>query len=115
MKRWLAGILSIAAILGMFGGCAGLTAPSGQAAATPSERERAARAAAVERARDMFDQAKVAGGELAAPFDYYLAEEYLNLATHESSGGDKDGVIAFAEQSAIHSEEAIRLAGRDTR
>jgi len=115
MKQWLTGILSIAAILGMLGGCAGLTAPSGQAAVTPSERERAARAAAVERARNMFDQAKAAGGELAAPFEFYLAEEYLNLAIHELSGGDKDGVIAFAEQSAIHSEEATRLAGRDAR
>ncbi len=115
MKRWLAVILSVSAVLGTLVACAALTVPGGQAAATPSERERAARAEAVERAQSMFDKAKAAGGELAAPLDFYLAEEYLGLAVHEQRGGDKDGVIAFAEQSAIHSEEAIRQAGRDAR
>ncbi len=115
MKRWLAVILSVTAILGTLGGCAGLTAPLGQAAPTPSEQDRAARTQAVARAQGLFDQAKAAGGELASPLDFYLAEEYLSLAVHEHGGGDKDGVIAFAEQSAIHSEEAIRQARRDAR
>ncbi len=115
MKRWLVRIVSVSAALGMLGGCAGLTATGGQAAATPADQERVAREQAVERARSMFDQAKAAGGELAAPLDYYLAEEFLDLALHEARGGDRDGVIAFAEQSAIHSEEAIRVAEKERR
>ncbi len=115
MKRWLAGIVAVAAVLGTLGGCAALTTPGGQAAATPADEERVARAQAVTRAQSLFDQARAAGAELASPLDFYLAEEYLNLAIHEHGGGDKDGVIAFAEQSAIHSEEAIRQARRDAR
>ena len=51
MKRWLAVILSVTAVLGTLGGCAGLTAPLGQAAPTQSEQDRAARTQAVARAR----------------------------------------------------------------
>ncbi len=114
MKRWLAGILAVVAVLWAMAGGAGLIAPRGQAA-TPPERERAAREQAVARAQGLFDQAKAAGGEMASPLDFYLAEEYLDLAVHEQRQGDKDGVIAFAEQSAIHSEEAIRMAERNAR
>ncbi len=112
MTRRLGIILSVPVILAMMGGCAGLTGGQSASPATPGEKARAAREEAIANARETFRQAKEAGGELAAPFEYYLAEAYLDLAIHEAGGGDKEGVIAFAEQSAANSEEAIRAARR---
>src|SRR5512145_751317 len=107
MTRWLARILSICAAVGMLGGCAGLTGQTTATPTTPAEKARAAGKAAIEEARKAFKQAEAAGGEFAAPFEYYLAEAYLELAIHEDAGGDKEGVVVFAKQSAANSGEAI--------
>jgi len=72
----------------------------------------AARAGAVENARISFQAAKAAGCEIAAPFEYYMAQEYLQLAEHELAGGDKDGVVEFAKKSKAHSTKAIEMAKR---
>ncbi len=115
MMRWLGSVLSISLVLGALGGCAGLTGGTAASPPTPAERARAARLEAIENARKTFKQAREAGGEFAAPFEFYLAEAYLDLAIHEASGGDKEGVIVFAKQSVANSEEAIRAAGRNAR
>jgi hypothetical protein len=75
----------------------------------------AARTEAVENARISFRAAKAAGCETAAPFEYYMAQEYLHLAEHELAGGDKDGVFEFAEKSKAHSAKAIEIAKGGTK
>src|SRR5512135_3299942 len=102
-------LVSIPVLLALVGGCAGL-AGTGKTAAplTPAELERAARDEAIDNARKWLAQAKEKGGEFAAPFEFYLADEYLGLAVEEARGGDKEGVIVFAERSAAYSGEAIR-------
>jgi len=82
---------------------------------TPRQRAMAARIQAVESARATFLAAKAAGCETAAPFEYYMAQEYLQLAEHELAGGDKDGVAEFAEKSKDHSTAAIEMAKGATR
>jgi len=70
----------------------------------------AARTEAVENARISLQAAKAAGCEFAAPFEYYMAQEYLELAEHELGGGDRQGVIEFAGKSKTHSIKAIEMA-----
>jgi hypothetical protein len=96
------------------GGCAGIT---GTAATnqTPLQRAMAARTEAVQRARVSLQAAKAAGCETAAPFEYYMAQEYLQLAEHELAGGDKDGVAEFAKKSITHSTKAIEMAKGGTK
>lgn len=115
MTRRVGRLLSIPIVLAMMGGCAGLTGGKTAAPTTPAEKARAAREEAIADARETFRLAKEAGGEFAAPFEFYLAEAYLDLAIHEAHGGDKEGVIAFAERSAASSEAAIRAAGRNAK
>lgn len=114
MTRWSAMLVSIPVVLALAGGCAGLTGTGKTAAPlTPAELQRAGRDKAIDNARKAFAQAKAEGGEFAAPFEFYLADEYLSLAEEEARGGDKDGVIVFAERSAAYSGEAVRAAGRN--
>jgi hypothetical protein len=77
---------------------------------TPRQRAMAARIHAVENARASLHEAKAAGCETAAPFEYYMAQEYLQLAEHELAGGDRDGVAEFAEKSKANSTKAIEMA-----
>jgi len=86
-----------------------------QTTQTPLQRAMAARTEAVENARISFRAAKAAGCETAAPFEYYMAQEYLQLAEHELAGGDKDGVFEFAEKSKVHSAKAIEIAKGGTK
>jgi hypothetical protein len=95
--------------LGALSGCAEFTG-TGQTAESPRQRAMAARTAAVERARLSLQAAKSEGCEFAAPFEYYMAQEYLQLAEHELAGGDKDGVVEFAEKSSVHAIKAIETA-----
>ena len=62
-------------------------------------------------ARASFDEAKAAGAEAKAPYEYYAAESYLGLAEHEVQEGDKDGARLFAEKSEKMSAEALKKAG----
>ncbi len=66
---------------------------------------------ALNNARTSFDQAKAAGAETKAPYEYYSAEAYLGLAEHEKDEGDKEGINEFAEKSQKFSAEAIQKAG----
>jgi hypothetical protein len=101
--------LLIPLLLGALGGCAGMT-ETRQTMQTPLQRAMAARTQAVENARISFLEAKAAGCESAAPFEYYMAQEYLQLAEEELASGDKHGVAEFAGKSKAHSAKAIEIA-----
>ncbi|MFA6147573.1 MAG: DUF4398 domain-containing protein [bacterium] len=107
-------ILWLPLLLGALAGCTGMT-ETRQAMETPRPSAMAARTRAVENARVALQAAKAAGCEFAAPFEYYMAEEYLQLAEHELGGGDKDGVVGFAEKSSAHSIKAIEIAKGEKR
>jgi len=102
-------ILWVALVLGSFAGCAGW-ADTRQGADSPRARAMAARTEAVESARISFREATAAGCELASPFEYFMAQEYLDLAEHELNAGDKEGVVLFAEKSRMHSIKAMEIA-----
>ena len=107
-------VLLIPLFLGMLAGCAEFMG-TGPTVETPLQRAMAARVAAVERARISLQAAKAEGCESSASFEYYMAQEYLRLAEHELAGGDKEGVVAFADKSNVHSMRAIEMAKGETR
>lgn len=67
--------------------------------------------AALRNADTSFGQAKAAGAETKAPFEYYSAEAYLDLAHHEKAEGDGDMVVEFSKKSERFSAEALQKAG----
>jgi hypothetical protein len=95
--------------LAALGGCAGMK-ETRQTTETPRQRTMAMRTDAVEKARVSFRAAKAAGCETAAPFEYYMAQEYLLLAEEELGSGDQVGVFEFSEKSRDHSTKAIEIA-----
>jgi hypothetical protein len=114
MRLRTLGILWLPLFLAAFGGCAGMT-ETRQTMETPRQRAMAVRTQAVESARGSFHAAKAAGCETAAPFEYYMAREYLQLAEEELASGDKDGVVEFTEKSKAHSTKAIEMAKGGTK
>jgi hypothetical protein len=68
-------------------------------------------ASAVRNARTSFEKAKAGGAETKAPYEYYAAEAYLDLADHEVEEGDNAGARLFAEKSERMSAEAQKKAG----
>jgi hypothetical protein len=68
-------------------------------------------ATALNKARTSFDQARAAGAETKAPYEYYSAEAYLGFAEHEKEEGDRNGVREFSETSEKFSAEALQKAG----
>ena len=107
-------ILWIFLFLAALEGCAGMTGTR-QTMETPRQRAMAARTQAVENARASFLAAKAAGCEVAAPFEYYMAQEYLRLAETELAEGDRNHVVGIAEKSKAHSTKAIELAKGGTK
>jgi len=75
---------------------------------SPLRREFEERKKKVEIARAAFDKAKEAGAEYASPYEYFMAQEYLELAQEELNQGDKVGVLRFASESVQYSMLAIR-------
>jgi hypothetical protein len=102
-------ILAIPLFLGALAGCAGMSDPR-QTVETPQQRAQAARNQAVDNARASFLAAKAAGCEVAAPFEYYMAQEYLRLAEAELIEGDRHHVVGIAEKSKAHSTKALEMA-----
>lgn len=66
---------------------------------------------ALKKADTAFGQAKAAGAEAKAPYEYYAAEAYLDLAHHEKAEGDGDMVVEFSQKSEKYSAEALQKAG----
>ncbi|HEY5764432.1 MAG TPA: hypothetical protein VIS30_00255 [Candidatus Deferrimicrobiaceae bacterium] len=66
---------------------------------------------ALKKADAAFGQAKAAGAEAKAPYEYYAAEAYLDLAHHEKAEGDGDMVVEFSQKSEKYSAEALQKAG----
>jgi hypothetical protein len=95
--------------LGVTAGYAG--AETKQNLGSKQKPSRTARVEAVEDARTHFRMAKDAGGEYVAPFEYYMAEEYLVLAERELREGDYFGVIEMAGNSKRYSATVIARAG----
>lgn len=114
MRSPITKALLIPLFLGALAGCAGITGTE-PTAESPRQRAMAMRTAAVQRARISLQAANAAGGEFAAPFEYYMAQEYLQLAEHELAGGDRDSVVGFAEKSKAHSAKAIEMAKGEKR
>lgn len=114
MRSRITKVLCLPLFLAALAGCAGMTGTR-QSTETPLQRAMAARTQAVENARISFRAAKAAGCETAAPFEYYMAQEYLQLAEEELASGDKDGVAEFAAKSKAHSTEAIEMAKGGTK
>ena len=109
MRSRTMSLLCLPLLLGALAGCAAMT-DGRQTMQTPLQRAMAARTEAVENARIAFQAAKAAGCETVAPFEYYMAQEYLLLAQEELASGDKDGVAEFAAKSKAHSTKAIEMA-----
>ncbi len=68
-------------------------------------------ATALKNSKSSFENAKAAGAETKAPYEYYSAEAYLGLAEHETDEGDRRGVREFSEKSQQFSAEALKKAG----
>ncbi len=82
-------------------------------AMTSGKMAKAASKEAVENAGIAFEKAKTAGAERKAPYEYYLAEEYLLLAREELNEGDRHGGGHFAAESEKYSNQAIERAKGD--
>lgn len=76
------------------------------------EKAKVARMEALENAKIAFEKAKIAGAERAAPYEYYTAEEYIQLANEELNAGDKIGVALFAAEAEAYSYEALEKTMR---
>lgn len=66
------------------------------------------RSKSLENARVAYEKAKEAGAEYASPYEFYMAEEYLELALEEFREGDRIGVYDFSAKSERFSAQAIR-------
>lgn len=62
---------------------------------------------AVKDARLAFDQAKDAGAERSAPYPYYAAEAYLELAEDELAEMDLPAARMYGEKSLAFSNQAM--------
>lgn len=69
----------------------------------------------VNRARTSFETAKTEDAEVKAPFEFYAAEAYLDLAEHELEEGDHSQSKVFAEESEKYSAEALEIMGGGVR
>ena len=65
----------------------------------------------LEEARDTFRRADRAGAEARAPYDYYAAEVYLDLAEHEWREFDYPQTATYAEKALDHARKAAGTAG----
>jgi hypothetical protein len=65
---------------------------------------------ALRTARESFDRTKAAGADTKAPYEYFLAESYLNKAEHEAAEGDRDQAQDYAAKSEKFSLEALEKA-----
>lgn len=65
---------------------------------------------AIGRAQNALNDATAAGAEVKAPYEYYSAQVYLDLAVHEREEVDLRQARAWAQQSADFSAQALEKA-----
>ena len=65
---------------------------------------------AIERTQSTFAQAKAAGAQTKAPFEYYAAEAYLAKAVHQAEKGDPKQAEIFNKQAADYAAKALELS-----
>lgn len=102
MKRPRLLSITVIATAGMLAAGSGLVAGCGSAGA-------------LRNAKSSFEKAKAAGAETKAPFEYYAAEAYLDLAQHEADEGDNKQSRAYSAESEKYSAQAIGKAGGGAR
>jgi hypothetical protein len=66
----------------------------------------------VKQAQLSLDNARGAGAESGAPYQFFAAQAYLELAEHEKAEMDLAAAKEFAEMSIGFSDKAIEKAGR---
>jgi hypothetical protein len=64
----------------------------------------------VNAASNRLAEAKELGADRLAPYEYFLAKEYLDKAMSEASEADYSDAINFAEVSEENADKAIRLS-----
>ena len=69
-----------------------------------------ATANAIERTQKTFAQAKAAGAQTKAPFEYYAAEAYLAKAVHQAEKGDPKQADIFNKQAADYAAKALEMS-----
>jgi hypothetical protein len=67
-------------------------------------------AVAASRASAKLEEAKHAGAEEDAPYEYWYAKLHLEKASSEASEADYSDAIHLAEVAEEHADKAIRLA-----
>lgn len=67
-------------------------------------------AVAASRASAKLEEARHAGAEEDAPYEYWYAKLHLEKASSEASEADYSDAIHLAEVAEEHAEKAIRLA-----
>jgi len=65
---------------------------------------------AIGRAENALNEARAAGAEVKAPYEYYAAQVYLDLASHEKGEMDLRQSRAWARESAEFSAKALEKA-----
>jgi hypothetical protein len=65
----------------------------------------------VDKAAESFQKAEELGAEQKAPYEYYAAKAYLDMARHEVEDSDRKQAGIFAEKSMSFAEQAISKSG----
>lgn len=65
----------------------------------------------LQQAQESFDGARQAGAETKAPYEFFSAETYLQLAQHELDEMDLKQAASYAEKSLDFSKQALGKAG----
>jgi hypothetical protein len=65
----------------------------------------------VKMAGSSFQKAGELGAEQKAPYEYYAAEAYLEMAEHEVEEGDTKQAAFFADKAGKFAEQAIEKSG----
>ena len=65
---------------------------------------------ALESTRMTLDQAKAAGAEKTAAYDYYMGEAYLGKAVNQAEKGDTKQAGIFNKQAADYAAKALQMS-----
>lgn len=65
----------------------------------------------VKLAGENFQRAEAIGAEQKAPYEYYSAKAYLDLAKHELKDSDNKNAGIYADRASSFAEQAINKSG----